>query len=90
MGLFGGGNAISWTNRAKCPPIEDCAVQNTVKGGRRGRPTAKQARQARQLAAQQKAARAKRGKAAPEPEPKRSGWPFAGSYNVKQERTRGR
>lgn len=41
MGLFGGGNAISWTNRAKCPPIDDCPVKNTVQKGRRSRPTAK-------------------------------------------------
>lgn len=90
MGLFGGGNAISWTNRAKCPPIDDCPVKNTVKKGGRGKPTRKQAQTAKQLAAAQRAARGKRGKAAaPEPEPRR-GWPFAGSYNPKQDRQRGR
>lgn len=85
MGLFGG-NAISWTNRAKCPPIEDCPVKNTVQKGRRSRPTAKQAREAAQLAATQKAAR-KRGKSA-EPEPQKKGWPFAGSYDPRRERGR--
>lgn len=89
MGLFGSGNAISWTNRAKCPPIEDCPVKNTVKKG--GKPTAKQAREARKLAARKTAAvRARKGKAAPEPEPPRKGWPFAGSYSPPRERGRGR
>ena len=40
MGLFGGGNAISWTNRAKCPPIDDCPVKNTVRKG--SKPTKEQ------------------------------------------------
>ena len=79
------GRAISWTNRAKCPPIEDCPVKNTV---RKGKPTAKQAREARQLFATQKAARrAARGKGA-EPEPKKAMWPFAGSFDPKRERGR--
>lgn len=85
-------NVITWTNRSKCPPVEDCAVKNTVKKGA----TAKQARAARKLAAAQKAQREQaraakkaKGKAAAQ-EPQKKGWPFAGSYDPKQERKRGR
>ena len=86
MGLFGSGNPISLTNRSKCPPIDDCPVKNTVQKGRR--PNKKQ----QQEIAEQKAAapgrKAARGKkAAPEPEPKKTGWPFV-SYDVKRGRGR--
>jgi hypothetical protein len=87
MGLLPGrNNAISWTNRAKCPPIEDCAVQNTVKGGRKGRPTGRQKAAAASLVEQQKATRAaarKKPAPAPEPQPKQGVWPFAGSWSPK-------
>ncbi len=90
MSLFKS-NAISWTNRAKCPPIEDCPVKNTVRGGRK--PTKQQQREiAKAIAAQEAAAKAKRSakrQSAQEPEPKRAAWPFAGSYNPKRGRGKG-
>ena len=90
MGLFAR-NQITWDNRPKCPPIEDCGAKNA----RTSMPTRKQQAAAARLARQQQAARqaaraAKKNGAKQEPEPKRSGWPFAGSYNPKQERGRGR
>lgn len=88
MGLFGG-NAISWTNRAKCPPIDDCPVKNTVRKG--SKPTKKQQQEiAKAIAAQQAASKTKRSaRQQPEPEQKRAAWPFAGRYDPKKDRGRG-
>ncbi len=82
------GHAIDWANRAKCPPIDDCPVKNTVRGGKK--PTKKQQREiAKAIAEQEAASKAKRSaknQPAQEPEQKRATWPFAGSCNPKRER----
>lgn len=78
------GRAISWTNRAKCPPIDDCPVKNTVQKGKRNKPTKKQQREAAELAVIQAQAReTAKGK-----KEQKGMWPFAGSYDPKRERGR--
>lgn len=80
-------NQITWDNRPKCPPIEDCGAKNA----RPARPTARQKREAARLVKAQKAARAqaKAERKAAKNQPRDQSWPNKGSYTPPRARGRG-